>query len=225
MATDALKAAPTLSAAQTLKVAPTLSERTIGLVLDGHYMAPPEDKDGKIWVRASALVQRSPAELYALWRDIESAPKWQEMITDVVATGPKSSHWGMKSNGTTIEWDSEILADEPGRRIAWRSVAGDSDNAGEVVFEPAPGGRGTMVFVLQEFRQGKMATAAQTIFSRNPKQAVIENLRHFKAFAESGEIPRTQGQPHGPRGASGSLKSSLYGEKIDVPPGDKRTAA
>jgi len=187
-------------------------------------MAPPNDKDGKIWVRASALVQGSPNELYTLWRDIESAPKWQEMITDVIATGPKTSHWVMKDDGKTMEWDSEILADEPGRRITWRSVGGDSENAGEVVFEPAPGGRGTMVFVLQEFRQSKAATAAQTILSRNSKQVVIENLRHFKAFAETGEIPRTQGQSHGPRGASGSLKASLYGEKVAVPPGDTRTS-
>jgi len=176
-----------------------LSERSAGLLLNGHYMAPPRDKDGKTWVRATALVAGTPAELYALWRDIESAPMWQEMITDVISTGPKTSHWVMKDGDTTVEWDSEILADEPGRRITWRSVAGDSNNAGEVVFDPAPGGRGTMVTVLQEFRQGKLATAAQTIFSRNPKLAVIENLRHFKAFAETGEIPRTQGQPHGPR--------------------------
>ena len=201
-----------------------MSERTVGMVFDGHYMAPPEDRNGKIWVRASALVQGSAAKLYALWRDIESAPKWQELITDVIVTGPKTSHWVMRAEGKTIEWDSEILADEPGRRITWRSVAGDSNNAGEVVFEPAPGGRGTMVFVLQEFRQGKMATAAQTIFSRNPKQAVVENLRHFKAFAETGEIPRTEGQPHGPRGASGSMKASLYGEKVGTPPGERGNA-
>jgi uncharacterized membrane protein len=201
-----------------------LSERTAGVVLNGRYMAPPEDKDGKIWARAAALVQGTPEELYALWRDIESAPKWQEMITDVIATGPKTSHWVMNANGQTIEWDSEILADEPGRRITWRSVAGDSSNAGEVVFERAPGNRGTMVFVLQEFRQGKVATAAQTIFSRNPKQAVIENLRHFKALAETGEIPRTEGQPHGPRGASGSMKASLYGEHVATPPGTAATA-
>ena len=83
---------------------------------------------------------------------------------------------------------------------------------------PRPADRGTIVTVLQEFRQGKLATAAETIFSRNPKQAVIENLRHFKAFAETGEIPRTEGQPHGPRGASAKLKASAYGENIEVPP-------
>jgi uncharacterized membrane protein len=104
-------------------------------------------------------------------------------------------------------------------------VAGDSNNAGEVVFEPAPGGRGTIVIVLQEFRQGKVKTVAETIFSRNPKQAVIENLRHFKAFAETGEIPRTEGQPHGPRGVTGRVKASAYGETIAVPPGRQRMAS
>ena len=54
---------------------------------------------------------------------------------------------------------------------------------------------------------------------RNPKQAVIENLRHFKALAETGEIPRIQGQPHGPRGTIAGIKKSMYGEKITTPPG------
>ena len=51
------------------------------------------------------------------------------------------------------------------------------------------------------------------IVGRNPKQAVIENLRHFKALAETGEIPRNQHQPHGERGLVGKMKESLYGEK------------
>jgi uncharacterized membrane protein len=207
---DMLKEAP--------KAEPPARESSAGIVLDGHYMAPPKDKDGKVWARATALVQGSPRDLYELWRHVELAPQWQEMITDVIETGPTTSHWVMNADGKTIEWDAEILADEPGRRIAWRSVAGDSNHAGEVVFEPAPGGRGTVVIVLQEFRQGKMATVAETIFSRNPKQAVIENLRHFKAFAETGEIPRIEGQPHGPRGASGKVKAKVYGEDIEAPP-------
>ena len=88
------------------------------------------------------------------------------------------------------------------------------------MFEPAPGGRGTIVFVLQEFRQGKVATAAQTIFSGNPKHAVIEDLRHFKAFAETGGIPRTEGQPHGPRGPSTSLEGFAVRREVAVPAGE-----
>jgi uncharacterized membrane protein len=131
----------------------------------------------------------------------------------------------MESDGQTIEWNSEVLADEPGKRIAWRSTGGDSENAGEVIFEEAPGGRGTMVTVLQEFPMGKLASAWESLVGRNPKQAVIENLRHFMALAETGEIPRTQGQPHEDRGMIGKMKASLYGEKVSTPPGSERVVS
>jgi len=111
------------------------------------------------------------------------------------------------------------LADEPGKRIAWKSIGGESDNAGEVIFEDAPGGRGTMVTVLQEFKIGKLASMWETVTGRSPKQAVIENLRHFKALAETGEIPRSQSSPHGDRGTIGGMKRSMYGEKVQTPTG------
>ncbi len=196
-----------------------------GNLLNGRYLTPPEDNDGQRWVRTSALIQASPEDLYRRWRDIESAPQWQERIVRVNRTGETTSHWVMGAAGKTLEWDSEVLADEPGRRIAWRSIAGDSENAGEVIFEPAPGGRGTIVTVLQEFKLGKFANAWETLMDRNPKQSVIENLRHFKALAETGEIPRTQGQPHGPRGAVGQMKKSMYGEKVELPAGNDRRAS
>jgi uncharacterized membrane protein len=200
-----------------------------GVILNGRYLPPPEDKDGKIWIRTSVLIQTEAEQLYEMWRDVESAPLWQEQIARVTRTGEKTSHWVMRSrdkeNDKTIEWNSEILADEPGRRIAWRSVGGDSDNAGEVVFEPSPGRKATLVTVLQEFRMGKLANAWETVVGRNPKQAVIENLRHFKALAETGEIPRTEGQPHGPRGTIAGIKESVYGEKIATPPGLERKAS
>ena len=143
------------------------------MILDGRYLRPPEDKDGKLWVRTSALIQASPDGLYAMWRDVEAAPVWQEQITQVVATGERTSRWVMESGGTTIEWDSEVLADEPGRRIAWRSTGGESDNAGEVIFEDAPGRRGTIVTVLQEFRMGKLASAWETFLGRNQSRRLL----------------------------------------------------
>jgi uncharacterized membrane protein len=160
------------------------------IIQDGRYLPPPADADGKIWVRTSALVQGEANDLYALWRDVEAIPLWQEEIASVVKTGERTSHWTMRSGDKTIEWNSEVLADEPGRRITWRSISGESNNAGEVVFEPAPGGRGTIVIVLQEFRMGKLASLWETIVGKKPKRAVIENLRHFKALAETGEIRR-----------------------------------
>ena len=193
----------------------------VSIIIDGHYAPPPEDKDGKLWVRASVLVQSDPDTLYKLWRDVEKAPLWQEQIVEVRRTGEKTSHWVMRSNEKNVEWDSQILNDQPGKRITWRSINGELENAGEVVFEPAPGNRGTQVTELQQFWMGKLESLWKTIVDRNPKQGVIESLRNFKALAETGEIPRTDPQPHGPRGSIGELKKSLYGEKIPVPQGTK----
>jgi uncharacterized membrane protein len=193
------------------------------VVVNGRYLPPPQDKDGTIRVRSSALVLRDAHTLYAMWRDVESAPRWQEHIIEVVTTGPTTSRWSMKTSNDddakVISWDSEVMADEPGVRIAWRSIGGESDNAGEVIFEAAPSGQETVVTVLQEFRMGKLASVWETLVGRNPKQAVIEDLRHFKALAETGEIPRSQLAPHGDRGIIGNLKRSSYGETVPTPTG------
>lgn len=206
-------------------VEPVPLESGAGVIVNGHYAPAPADKDGKQWVRRTALIKAEPEDLYKLWRNVEGVPLWQEQIVSVVPTGEKTSHWVMQSAFGTIEWDSEIMADEPGRRIAWRSIGGDSQNAGEVIFEPAPAGRGTYVTVLQEFRMNKLTSGWQTVRGRNPKQAVIENLRHFKALVETGEIPRIDGQPHGPRGVIGRVKKSAYSETIPKPPGLERRAS
>jgi uncharacterized membrane protein len=193
------------------------------VVVNGRYLPPPEDKDGKLWVRTSALVLKDAQTLYEMWRNVEAAPRWQEHIVSVVETGATTSRWSMKTSNEddakVISWESEVLADEPGVRIAWRSIGGESDNAGEVIFEAAPNGVGTVVTVLQEFRMGKLASTWETLVGRHPKQAVAENLRHFKALAETGEIPRTQLDPHGDRGVIGNFKRSSYGETVPTPTG------
>jgi uncharacterized membrane protein len=178
------------------------SVRGIASLSNGHYDPPPADRDGKTWVRTSVIVQAEPEKLYEIWRDIEGAPIWHERIVDVRATGTKTYHWVIRTEPgeKILEWDFEVLADEPGKRIAWRSLSGDPESAGEVIFEPAPGGRGTMVTVLEQFRVGKLGRAWATLAGRGPTQSVIRNLRHCKATAETGEILRTNPQSHSTRG-------------------------
>ena len=201
---------------------PVPSSGPVGMMIEGHYAAPPADEDGKQWVRTSVQVEKSAEELYRLWRDFERAPQWMEQIESVTITGPKSTHWVMMVGDQRVEWDAEVMADEPGRRIAWRSIPKEGamavDQAGEVMFTPAPGGRGTYVIVLEEFRMSKLAGAAATAKGREPKQKVKEDLRHFKQLAEAGEIPRVTNQPHGPRGAIGKAKEFIYGETVPTPP-------
>lgn len=194
-------------------------------ILDGRYLPPPQDGNGKRWVRTSVIIQASPQSLYERWRDLESAPQWRGQTVEVRKTGERTSHWTMQVGDQRKEWNSEILADEPGRRIAWRSIGGDLEEAGEVVFEPAVGNRGTVVTLLQEFRMGGLQNLVETVTGRNPKQGAMESLRIFKALVETGEIPRIQGQPHGPRGVAAKMKQSAYGETVPTPPEKVRRAS
>src|SRR5690242_6685488 len=117
--------------------------RTMGanVLLDGRYMPPPADGDGKLWVRTSALIKGEPETLYGIWHNVETAPLWQEQIMSVTRTGEKTSHRVMQSANGTTEWDAELTADEPGRRSAWRPHGGDPENACRLALERAPGGR------------------------------------------------------------------------------------
>ena len=84
------------------------------------------------------------------------------------------------------------------RRLAWRSEPGaDVDNAGEVVFEDAPGGRGTEVHVHLSYRPpaGAAGKAAARLLNPVFEQMVKEDIRRFKHVLEAGELPTTAGQP------------------------------
>jgi uncharacterized membrane protein len=184
-----------------------------------------EIKDGRLHAHAVQTILVAPQALYELWRDVEAAPLWMEFVISVQKKGDKLSHWVFgdpdDEAGKRLEYDTQIVADEPGKRIAWKSVTGDVDESGEVTFEPSPNGRGTLVTLRESMNipGGSIGGALAGLIKRTPKQIVIEDLRHFKQLAESGEIPSVDGQPNGPRGFSGSLKAHMYGENNPTPSG------
>src|SRR5690606_30910602 len=105
--------------------------------------------------------------------------------------------------------------DEPGRRIAWRSLpGGDLDHEGEVRFQPSAGDRGTVVSVYMAYAPpgGKLGAVVAGILGREPRQTLREDLRRLKMLVETGEIATTEGQPAGRRhgaGRAGTLPQHL----------------
>ena len=133
-----------------------------------------ENRDGRTWVRASAHILADPQTLYVLWRDTEKALLELSSVEEGTSRRVQFN-------------DKTFLKDEPGRRIVWQSDGSAFHSAGGVIFEEDPGGRGTLVTVLQEFRIGMVERIWQVITGRNPRQEILENLRHFKARAETRE--------------------------------------
>ncbi len=195
------------------------------------YVALPDEKDdGRVTAHAVQTIRAGQDALYSLWSDVTMFPRWQERVVSVTATGERTSHWVIGNpddqDGKRIEFDSEITEKIPGKKISWRSLGDKVEQSGTVTFEAAPSGRGTLVTLIQTVKVplGVVGNAAASMAARGPKQTVIEDLRHFKQLAETGEIPSVTGQPHGPRGVMGGIKEWLYGETNPTPPGTSSEA-
>jgi uncharacterized membrane protein len=159
---------------------------------------PEEYFERGIHVEESFTIDKDPMELYRFWRDFENLPRIMDHLESVQKLDDRRSHWVVRGPmGHGVEWYAEIINDEPGRLIAWRSLEGaDVDNAGSVRFVPAAAGnRGTEVKVVLDYvpPAGRVGALVARLFGENPQQQIQEDLRHFKQMMESGEIPTTAG--------------------------------
>ncbi|MFG2011397.1 SRPBCC family protein [Micromonospora sp. NPDC048868] len=152
-------------------------------------------------MEVAVTVNRSPAEAYRFWRDLENLPRFMSHLESVRADDLRRSHWTAHGPaGRRIEWDAEIVDDQPNRSLAWRSLPGTRvPNAGRVRFVPAPGDRGTEVRVRLRYAPpaGALGRAVAKLFGEEPEQQVRDDLRRFKQVVETGEVVRSEGSPDG----------------------------
>ncbi|MEX2227838.1 MAG: SRPBCC family protein [Dehalococcoidia bacterium] len=134
------------------------------------------------------VVVQAPADtVYQVWRNFENFPNFMSNIEQVQDMGDGRSHWKAKGPlGVNAEWDAEIVVDEPGRAIAWRSLE-DGANVhtdGAVRFEAA--GDATRLFVTMSYDAPAhgLGELAAKIFA-NPEKQVAADLRRFKEMIET----------------------------------------
>lgn len=170
---------------------------------------------------ASFAINCSPETAYKFWRDLENLPRFMQYLESVKATDSTRSEWtAIGPLNTKIRWSSQIAEDRPNERIAWRSVEGSEiQTHGSVEFRPGPNGRGTIVRAKISYvpPAGTLGKTFASILGKDPAFTVREDLRRFKALIETGEVPTTAGQPHGPRGFSGHAKAALMREHDNMP--------
>ena len=170
--------------------------------IDGRAPADEIAEKG-VHVEQSMLIQRPAEELYSFWRDFENLPRIMTHLVSVQRTEEGRTHWVAavpKLAGTQVAWDAEVTADEPNRRIGWRSLPGSQvDTEGEIRFEPAPGDRGTYVHVAMSYvpPAGKLGHLLAWLLNETPMRKMRDDLRNFKRLMETGEIVTTIGQSRG----------------------------
>jgi uncharacterized membrane protein len=166
----------------------------------GINMAKRDEGTG-LSIEKTVTVNRPIAEVYQFWRNFQNLPRFMQHLATVQPDGPGRTHWVAQApGGITFEWDAEMVEERENEVIAWRSLPGATvDNRGVVYFSQAPAGRGVEVKVKLEYYPpgGIAGVAFAKLFNRVTAQQIKEDMRRFKQVLEAGEIPTTEGQPHG----------------------------
>ena len=128
-----------------------------------------------------------------MWRDFSNLPRFMSHLESVEVIDERRSHWRTKAPaGKSVEWDAEIVEDQPGEVLAWRSVQGSQiGNSGRVRFVDAPGDRGTEVHVDFEYQppMGTLGVVFARLLGEEPEQQASDDLRRFKHIVETGRVP------------------------------------
>lgn len=169
-----------------------------------HEAAEARGWDNAALVGRTVTINRPRDELYAFWRDFRNLARFMENVESVEPGDDRRSHWVIKAPaGRTVEWDSVLTEDEPGRLLAWESVEGaDIRNTGRIEFRDAAPGRGTEVTatIVYEPPGGELGKLIAKLFQKEPKIQARRELRRFKQLMETGEVSTSQAPDAAPRG-------------------------
>lgn len=156
--------------------------------------------DSGIRVSETVTVARPRDEVYRFWRDLTNLPRFMEHLEAVQVLDDRRSHWRARAPaGNSVEWDAEIIEDQPNERISWRSIQdADVPNTGTVQFGVAPGNRGTEIHVMLRYDPpaGRLGALVAKLFGEEPSEQVKGDLRRLKQVLETGEVVHSDASVH-----------------------------
>jgi uncharacterized membrane protein len=145
----------------------------------------------EVQITEATTVNRPIEDVYAFWRTFENFPRFMRHI-DSVETSGRTSHWRAKGPaGIKVEWDAELVEDLENQRVSWRTLPNsDVEHHGSVRFAPAPGARGTEVWVHLHYSPpaGQLGRGIAWLLGGDPEREIKEDLRRVKQILETGEV-------------------------------------
>ncbi len=147
-------------------------------------------KTSTVNMQTTFVVNRPRDEVYAAWRNLSGLPKFMKHLRNVSETSSTRSHWEARipeASPVSISWDAEIVKDEPGNLLSWRSLPGSTiDNAGKIEFRDALGHQGTELKVTIVYRPpaGNIGTGVAKLLNPVFKKMVHDDVMNFKQYIE-----------------------------------------
>lgn len=145
-------------------------------------------------------INKSREELYSYWRNLENLPNFMSHLKQVKEYDEKRSTWTARIPGGlgTVEWDAEIVQERENHLIVWKSLPGSEiENAGEVRFEEAPGGKGSTVETSISYRPpaGEAGSYVARVINPAFEKTVKNDLKQFKKLMEKGGSAKRKSKP------------------------------
>jgi carbon monoxide dehydrogenase subunit G len=133
-----------------------------------------------VTVEEFVYIARSPEVVFALVRDLERAPEWQESLESVdVARGTEVRRFG----GRRQEARFFIVEDDAPRRFAIRSEGGPA--AARASFDLQPEGDGTRAGFTLEVELHGAARFASAVIRPKVEREARRNLERLKELVEA----------------------------------------
>ncbi len=155
----------------------------------------------------SNTINKPVEEVFAFMRDSKN---WPRLDADFEKSFQGSAVNGLAENDQELQLSHEV----ENRSLRWQIREIEGENEIGAQFSPAPGNRGTEVWIFAEcsIPTSPVRKLFKMTAGSSAEQVAREHLRHCKQLLEAGEIPTTQGQPVGSRGIIRKAKRVMMRE-------------
>jgi len=124
---------------------------------------------------------------YNQWTQFETFPEFMGGVESITQIDDTHNHWVTQIGGVTREFDTEITQQDPDQGIGWRTVGGDTRQAGLVTFHPLDDTH-TRVTIQIDWEPSGLVEKAGAAVGVDDRQ-VQSDARRFKAFIENRGVP------------------------------------
>jgi uncharacterized membrane protein len=146
-------------------------------------------KPHAINIRGEFVIDRPAQEVYTYWRNLKNLSGSIKHLLNVEMVDENLSRWkaNVMGNLFNIDWEAEIIKDEPGRLIGWRSAAGTMiHHVGRVEFEETPDQQGTNLKVVLSYHPpaGGIGLGLAKLLNPYFESLLKKEIKNFKHSIE-----------------------------------------
>ena len=161
-----------------------------------------------ITVRKSIRIDAPIHEVFTWLVAWERWPHWMSHVREVRSHGGSGTvgertHWVVDGPaGTTVEWDAETTRFVPPSLVAWRTTEGSPITHAGTIQLTRTGAASTRLDVTLSYTPvaGAAGHAIATLFRRDPKHQLEDDLARLKTTIETGRPPQDAAVRDGPIG-------------------------